>query len=68
MQHSDRLARGDGINARHLIQLVFWAGQNGVTLRSVQDDSTFAHDLMAFVMGFRNTEDSKRKGEAVNPA
>src|SRR4051812_22334564 len=36
VQHSDRLARGDGDQARHLVELVLWARKAGVTLRSVQ--------------------------------
>src|SRR5512146_780659 len=40
-QHSDRLARGDGKRARHLGELYFASYKTGMTLRSVQDDSTF---------------------------
>ena len=64
-QHSDRLARGDGKQARHLAELFFEANRAGVTLRSVQDDSTFDSPILAVVMGERNSEDSRRKGEAV---
>lgn len=65
VQHSDRLARGDARQARHLIEIYLWALKAGVVLRSVQDDSTFENLIMAVVMGERNTEDSRRKSEAV---
>jgi site-specific DNA recombinase len=64
-QHSDRLARGDGKQARHLAELFFETSRAGITLRSVQDDSTFDSPILAVVMGERNSEDSRRKGEAV---
>lgn len=65
VQHSDRLARGDARQARHLIEIYLWSLKAGVELRSVQDDSTFENLVMAAVMGERNTEDSRRKSEAV---
>src|SRR3954463_12853198 len=65
VQHSDRLARGDGLKARHLGELYFWALKAGVELRSVQDDSTFTNPLLAFAMGERNAEDSRRKSLGV---
>jgi site-specific DNA recombinase len=65
VQHSDRLARGDGLKARHLGELYFWALKAGIALRSVQDDSTFTNPLLAFAMGERNAEDSRRKSLAV---
>jgi site-specific DNA recombinase len=65
VQHSDRLARGDGKQARHLIELVLEARRAGITLRSTQDDATFDNLVMAVVMGERNFEDSRRKGAAV---
>lgn len=65
VQHSDRLARGDGRSARHLGELYFWALKAGVQLRSVQDDSTFTNPLLTFAMGERNAEDSRRKSLAV---
>ena len=68
VQHSDRLARGDGKQARHLVEIVTWAIGADVTIRSVQDD-LFADQrtqvLMGALMGMRNTEDSTRKSEAV---
>ncbi|MGN6216148.1 MAG: recombinase family protein [Solirubrobacterales bacterium] len=65
VQHSDRLARGDGVMARHLVQLVLEARARGIRLRSVEDDSSLENVVMAAVMGERNTEDSRRKGAAV---
>lgn len=65
VQHSDRLARGDGVHARHLVQLVLDAKARGVRLRSKEDDSSLENVVMAAVMGERNTEDSRRKGAAV---
>lgn len=65
VQHTDRLARGDGKQARHLIELYLWAMKAGVTLRSVQDDATCENMIMAAVMGERNAEDSRRKSLAV---
>jgi DNA invertase Pin-like site-specific DNA recombinase len=65
VQHTDRLARGDGVKARHLIELYLWAAKAGVSLRSIQDDSTCENLIMAAVMGERNAEDSRRKSLAV---
>jgi DNA invertase Pin-like site-specific DNA recombinase len=65
VQHSDRLARGDGVQARHLVQLVFEAKRRGISLRSVEDDSSLESVLMAAAMGERNTEDSRRKSAAI---
>ena len=65
VQHTDRLARGDGVGADHLIDVAKWARKAGVSIRSVQDDSTCENMIMAVVMGERNHEDSRRKGLAV---
>ena len=62
--HSDRLARGDGKRAKHLVHYAVWALDHGITIRSVQDPDTFRTLGSAGNMGDRNTEDSKRKGEA----
>jgi DNA invertase Pin-like site-specific DNA recombinase len=64
VQHSDRLARGDGRKAKHLVEYAPWAMKAGVTIRSMQDDQTFSDLLYAVVTGQRNHEDSKRKSEA----
>ncbi len=66
VQHSDRLARGDAKQARHLVEVVLWAMKHDVTIVSDQDPQTFTAGLaMAAMMGDRNTEDSRRKSLAV---
>jgi site-specific DNA recombinase len=65
VQHSDRLARGDGKQARHLVEIALWAIKTGVRVRCIQDPSTFENLVMAVVMGERNMEDSRRKSLAV---
>ena len=67
VQHPDRLARGDGDRAQHLVELVLWSRKVGVRLRSVQDPQTFDTTglVYAALMGDRNHEDSRRKSEAV---
>lgn len=65
-QHSDRFARGDGLQARHLAELWFAVRREGVELRTVQDDSTFTNPLLIMALGERNAEDSRRKGLAVS--
>lgn len=67
-QHSDRLARGAGDAPgapEHLAEIAFWARRQNVELRSVQDDDSLTNPLLAFVMGERNMEDSRRKSAAV---
>ncbi len=63
-QHTDRLARGDGVNAMHLVEHLLWAMKTGVRIRSVQDDRTGESILDAALTGQRNFEDSARKGAA----
>ena len=66
VQHTDRLARGDGVTADHLVELALWARRAGVRIASVQDPGTCDGGLaFAAMMGDRNHEDSRRKGEAV---
>ena len=69
VQHSDRLARGNVRDARHLVEIVVWAIRHGVKLVSKQDPATFADDdtaiLMGAIAGSRNHEDSRRKSQAV---
>ncbi len=67
VQHSDRLARGDGRKARHLLKIVLWALETGVRLRSVQDSPTFGGEgmILAAAQGDRNHEDSRRKSLSV---
>lgn len=65
VQHSDRLARGDGINADHLAEVFFEMRRQGVRLRSVQDDGNLEDAIRAVLIGERNNEDSSRKSKAV---
>lgn len=65
VQHSDRLARGDGVLADHLAEVFFSMRRVGVRLRSVQDDPSLQDVIHAALMGERNSEDSRRKSEAV---
>lgn len=69
VQHSDRLARGDAKQARHLIEVVLWALKANVQLLSVQDREMLAGGDLALLLGaiggMRNHQDSKRKGAAV---
>lgn len=65
VQHSDRLARGDGLTADHLAEIFFAMRRRGVRLRSVQDDSNLEDVIRVALIGERNTEDSRRKSEAV---
>ena len=62
--HSDRLARGDGVSARHAVEVVLWALKRDVTIHTVQDPDTFRDLLYAVVTGQRNNEDSRRRGLA----
>jgi hypothetical protein len=64
VQHSDRLARGDGRIARHVVEIALWALKASVAVRCVQDADTFRDLLHAVVIGERNHEDSRRKGAA----
>jgi DNA invertase Pin-like site-specific DNA recombinase len=66
IQHSDRLARGDGRQAAHLVEYALWAMKSGVIIRSIQDPETFAQDDLIYpvLTGHRNHEDSKRKSAA----
>jgi DNA invertase Pin-like site-specific DNA recombinase len=65
VQHTDRLARGDAIQAAHLVEIVLWAMKANVRVRSVQDDRTGESILDAALIGTRNFEDSKRKSESI---
>ena len=65
VQHSDRLARGDGIQAAHLVEYMLWALKAGVKIMSKQDPQTFVDLLYTVVTGQRNHEDSARKSESV---
>lgn len=65
VQHSDRLARGDGITADHLAEVWFALRRHGVRIRSVQDDHNLDDAIRVVLVGERNFEDSKRKAQAV---
>jgi DNA invertase Pin-like site-specific DNA recombinase len=64
VQHSGRLARGDGLAADHLAEVFFEMRRAGVTLRSVEDNSTFTNPMLVAAIGERNREDSARKSAA----
>jgi DNA invertase Pin-like site-specific DNA recombinase len=64
VQHSDRLARGDGLTADHLAEVFFAMRRAGVRLRSVQDDTNLEDVIRVALIGERNTEDSRRKSAA----
>ena len=64
-QHSDRLARGDAKQARHLVEIALWAIKADVRIHCLEDPKTFEDLLTAVVMGDRNMEDSRRKSAAV---
>ena len=68
VQHSDRLARGDGITADHLAEVWFALRRAGVKLRSVQDDSNLEDAIRVVLIGERNFEDSKRKSNGSRAA
>jgi len=65
VEHSDRLARGDGLAAAHLGEIYFEMRRQGVRLRSVQDDANLEDVIRAVLIGERNSEDSRRKSLAV---
>jgi DNA invertase Pin-like site-specific DNA recombinase len=64
IQHSDRLARGDGRQSKHLVEYALWALKHDVKIHSVQDPQTFGDLLYAVDTGQRNHEDSARKSAA----
>lgn len=69
VQHSDRLARGDARQAKHLVEYALWAIKAGVQIISTQDPEMFSEGEMGLLLstigGMRNHQDSKRKGLAV---
>ena len=69
VQHSDRLARGNVKDARHLVEYAIWAIKHDVRLVSLQDPEMLAEGdyglLMSTIGGMRNHQDSKRKAESV---
>lgn len=69
VQRSDRLARGDGKQARSLVEITLWAIKHDVELHSVQDPEILAGGDMALLMsaigGLRGNGESKVKAESV---
>jgi DNA invertase Pin-like site-specific DNA recombinase len=65
VQHSDRLARGDGKQAAHVVEWALWAFQNNVKIVALQDPDTFRDLISAVVAGDRNNKDSARKSQSV---
>jgi hypothetical protein len=65
VDHSDRTSRGDGVEARHTVEMMLWALKAGVQLRSVRDPDTFRSLSAAANTGDRNHGDGKVKGERV---
>ena len=69
VQHSDRVARGDGRTAKHLVEYAIWAIKHNVRLVSLQDPEMLADGdyglLMSTIGGMRNHQDSKRKAASV---
>ncbi len=64
VQHTDRLARGDAVKGKHLVEYQLWSLKAGITLRSKQDPRACESILDAALMGTRNHEDSARKAKA----
>jgi Resolvase, N terminal domain len=67
VQHSDRLARGDGKAARHVVEVALWANKADVTVCSLQDPDTFRDLLYAVVTGQRNHLDFPAQGSRCRP-
>jgi DNA invertase Pin-like site-specific DNA recombinase len=69
VQRSDRLARGDGREARSLVEIVLWAIKHDVELFSVMDPEILAGGDLALVMGaighMKGHGESKVKSESV---
>ena len=65
VDHSDRTSRGDGVEARHTVEVMLWALKAGVELRSVRDPDTFRSLSAAANTGDRNHGDGKVKAERV---
>lgn len=65
VQHSDRLARGDGKRAKHLLHYMLWAVEHDVALVSVQDPQALTSFVMGAVAGDQNEAASSRKSASV---
>jgi DNA invertase Pin-like site-specific DNA recombinase len=57
----DRLARGNGVEARHLGKLYFDLLEAGVKIRAVSGDEDLKDPIRAVLRGERNTQDSAAK-------
>jgi DNA invertase Pin-like site-specific DNA recombinase len=57
----DRLARGNGVEARHLGKLYFDLLEAGVKIRAVSGDDDLKDPIRAVLRGERNTQDSASK-------
>jgi site-specific DNA recombinase len=73
IQHSSRLARGDAMQARHLVEITLWAMKHRITIASVHDPGMFPDDpedpvalLLSSVAGTPNHQESARKSKAVS--
>jgi DNA invertase Pin-like site-specific DNA recombinase len=73
VQHSSRLARGDAMQARHLVEITLWAMKHRVVIASVHDPGMFPDDpedpvalLLSSVAGTQNHQESARKSKAVS--
>lgn len=72
VQRSDRLARGDAKQARHLVEVVTWALRHDVHLFSVQDPSAFPDYadpnmklLLGALSGMAGNQESEKKSQSV---
>ncbi len=68
VQHSSRLARGDGKEARHLAEVALWAIKHSVTIESVEQRGQFHGEnalLMAAIAGKQDHDYSLRLGTSV---
>jgi hypothetical protein len=66
VQHTDRLARGDGVQAEHLVQWALWCRQSDVRIRSIQNDGVCDTFAMAGMVGDQAHGESHRKANGVS--
>jgi DNA invertase Pin-like site-specific DNA recombinase len=72
VQRSDRLARGDSKQARHLVQIVLWAVEHDIRLLSAQDPAAFPDTedpsmrlILGGIAGMAGHQESAKKSESV---
>lgn len=65
VDHSDRMARGDGKQAKHVLHYMLWALEQELTLRSLKDPQTFTSLVMGAVGGDQNQGSSAEKSQRV---